>query len=74
MHRIAQLPNLQYLRLQFDGNSAQQALITDKALQSLEACKSLRELRITGHWYSRKAVERLQKALPDCEIDTGQYD
>jgi len=72
--RIAQLPNLQYLRLQFDDDNAQQALITDKALESLATCKSLQELRINGHWFSREAVERLQQALPDCEIDTGQFD
>ncbi len=42
--------------------------VSDKGLQSLEGCQNLELLRIWGTKASPEGIERLQQALPQCDI------
>lgn len=60
---LARLPKLQKLTVDDCGGP------TDAGLNALATCKSLRTFYIGGTSLTRAAVERLQKALPDCKFE-----
>ncbi len=59
---LAELPNLQYLDLDL-------TLITDASIEDLVRLKSLTALSVMG--LSEGGMERLQQALPNCEVLRG---
>ncbi len=61
---LARLENLAYLNLYQTG-------VTDSGLPHLEGLKSLKKLYLWQTQVTPEGVEKLQKALPGCDIDVG---
>ena len=61
---LANLENLSYLNLYQTG-------VTDASLPHLEGLKNLKNLYLWKTQVTADGVEKLQQALPECEIDLG---
>ncbi len=61
---LAGLENLSYLNLYQTG-------VTDEGLAHLEGLKSLKNLYLWQSKVTPEGAEKLQQALPDCDIDLG---
>ena len=55
-------------KLELTGSSIGDLKVTDQGLIHLEKCTSLRELYIWGNRVTKAGVDRLRKALPNCQI------
>ncbi len=63
VQELSRLPNIR--KIELSGNSR----ITDDGLMYLESAKSLQRIVLWDTAVTREGVERLQKALPHCDID-----
>jgi len=70
LQTLASLPALTDLTLYRESH--REVRLTDAAVERKVGKVGLKKLNISGGWMSGAALERLRKALPDCEITTTE--